>query len=540
MSRRSGIAAARRLAACLLVLGAVAVASATGAAADVLPSSVSEFGFRRGAFLARGMAARPVGMGEAFTAVADDASAVSWNPGGLGFCHAAQGLVQYDDAGNGLTLVYGAAAVPMGRQTVGVSITSLSYGSYDLRDMNGMITGRRDARDIAASFSLAAANPPAIGGFTGVAIEGVSEDVGGQLFGVSAGAVVPAGLGVRVGLAVLHIGTKTAGFSLPTSARAGVSWLASPRLRMAAEAGYGLTDKSPCAALGAELLPVRAIALRMGYGYRGKDQSLGGLAGFGAGAGVRFGRLGFDYAYQPFGDLGVSHRFALLYGLGGSALERQQAEFDEAHALALSTLGPRRAGETMISAELERDATNAYREAAAAYAAGDHDRAVTKATDAVTLNPFYWEAWQVKGNALYAKGDVQGAVAAFKKSLEMHPDNPDLEMFLTRIVPAASAPAKPPPSAASAPVPSGAAAATPSSDVQAASALYASGDIDAAWRKAAAVLTADRTNWEAWQIVGNCQYAKGDRAAAQVSYRESLRLHPDNPQLKAFADSLSR
>ncbi|MEK7476010.1 MAG: tetratricopeptide repeat protein [Candidatus Coatesbacteria bacterium] len=512
----------------LLLLACLALAAQ--ARAENLPLVSSEFGFRRAAFLARGMAARPVGMGEAFTAVADDASAISWNPGGLGFCRNAEGQVQYDNAGNGLSLVYGAVAIPVARQTLGLSLTSFSYGSYELRDADGVITGTREARDLAVSFSIAAANPPFLGGYTGVAIERVDEAVGGgALYGVSAGGLVPVAPGLRAGWAVLHLGTKSAGFSLPGSVRAGLAWLMSPRLRVAAEGGYGLTDKSPRVSLGAELLPVKAIALRMGYGHRGKDQSLGGLTGFGVGAGVRAGRFGLDYAYQPFGDLAVSHRFAFLYGLGPSAVERQEAEFEEAHVIALSTLGPKRTGETMISAELERDATQALRDASAAFAAGDQATAVSKATDAIKLNPFYWEAWQMKGNALHAQGDTQGAVAAFKKSLELHPDNPELRTFLTRIVPAT------PPAATAATKPSSA-----SSAVASATALYVAGDIDGAWRKGSAVLTADRTNWEAWQLVGNCQLAKGDKSAALVSYRESLRLHPDNPPLKAYVDQLAR
>jgi len=504
---------------------------------DALPETTSEFGFRRAAFLARGMAARPVAMGEAFTAVADDASAISWNPGGLGLCRHAQGMVQYDDAGNGLSLVYGAVALPVARQIIGLSLTSLSYGNYEIRDAQGNLGGTRDARDLAVAFSIAIDNPQFLGGTTGVAIVRVDEAAGGgALYGVSAGGILPIIPGLRAGWALLHFGTKKDGFSLPTSARAGIAWLLSPRLRVAAEGGYGMTDKSPRASLGAELLPVRAIALRMGYGYRGKDQSLGGMTGFGVGAGLRAGRFGLDYAYQPFGDLAVSHRFALLYGLGPSAAERQEAEFEAAHALALSTLGPRRSGETMISAELERDATQAYRDAAAAFAAGDNATAVSKATDAIKLNPFYWEAWQMKGNALYAQGDVQGSVASFKKSLELHPDNPDLRAYLTRIMPAAAptvSPARPP-------APTRSASDVSDASIESAIALYTAGDADGAWRAAAAILTADRTNWEAWQLVGNCQLAKGDKASALVSYRESLRLHPDNPQLKAFADSLAR
>ena len=105
---------------------------------------------------------------------------------------------------------------------------------------------------------------------------------------------------------------------------------------------------------------------------------------------------------------------------------------------------------------------------------------------------------------------------------------------------AAAEPAK---EAAPAAAPAQPQAAQPAADTaqmyQAASAMYSAGDYDGAWRKSVEILNADPTHWQAWQLVGNCQYAKGDKAGALTSYRESLRLHPDNPGLKTFADGLA-
>ena len=42
------------------------------------------------AILKAGVGARPLGMGGAFTAMADDADSPSWNPGGLGFVDKAE------------------------------------------------------------------------------------------------------------------------------------------------------------------------------------------------------------------------------------------------------------------------------------------------------------------------------------------------------------------------------------------------------------------------------------------------------------------
>ncbi len=72
----------------------------------------------------------------------------------------------------------------------------------------------------------------------------------------------------------------------------------------------------------------------------------------------------------------------------------------------------------------------------------------------------------------------------------------------------------------------------------AANALYATGNYDAAWGKAYEAVQVDPGHWQAWQMIGNCQYAKGDKPGALQSYRQSLAIHPDNPGLRTFVDSL--
>lgn len=54
-----------------------------------------------------------------------------------------------------------------------------------------------------------------------------------------------------------------------------------------------------------------------------------------------------------------------------------------------------------------------------------------------------------------------------------------------------------------------------------------------------AAVQADSGNWQAYQGLGLCEYAQGDKAGAKQDFNNSLRIHPDNPQLEHFADSLS-
>jgi len=71
-----------------------------------------------------------------------------------------------------------------------------------------------------------------------------------------------------------------------------------------------------------------------------------------------------------------------------------------------------------------------------------------------------------------------------------------------------------------------------------AAAAEAAGDHATACAKASQVTAAIPGHWQAWQLLGNCRYAAGDRAGALAAYEQSLAVHPDNPDLKAFVSQL--
>jgi len=295
------------------VLAVCGVLACAASAVAVTPDESGEHGFRRGAFLARGMAARPVAMGDVFTAVADDPSAVSWNPAGLGRIRTFQAVATYDAGGRGLGVTYAAGAMPAGPGVAGAAVVACNYGEYDLRDANGFKTGTDSAVDLAAIAGYALRNPAVVGGFTGLAVEAVSEAVGGTLVGLNAGSVIPVSRGVSAGWAVLHLGPKANGYSLPGVIKGGVAYVPAAGLTIATDAGYGLADEAFWAAAGGEYSPVRPLTVRAGYRWIGQDEGLEGLRGVTAGLGFSIGRIGIDYAFQPFGDMGASHRVAVRY-----------------------------------------------------------------------------------------------------------------------------------------------------------------------------------------------------------------------------------
>jgi hypothetical protein len=82
---------------------------------------------------------------------------------------------------------------------------------------------------------------------------------------------------------------------------------------MSLDGGYGLTDHLALIAAGAEYEPHPVLVLRAGYCHMLENQELEGLTGLTAGLGFRFQAWGLDYAFQPFGELAVSHRVGIVF-----------------------------------------------------------------------------------------------------------------------------------------------------------------------------------------------------------------------------------
>jgi len=211
-----------------------------------------EFSSQRGAFLARGMGARAAGMGDAFTAIADDPSGVSWNPAGAGQIKAPQAVAAGEYASHGLGITYVAGATPLGIGTVGAGLALCDYGEYEVRDYTGFKSGTDSIRDVAGGASYAMRVPMVPGGMAGVALEVVREGIGSTLGGLSFGGLLVWEDGTSLGLSVLHLGPRVGGYSMPTEARFGFAGLPLPELRLAVDTSYRMVDKDVRGMVGCE------------------------------------------------------------------------------------------------------------------------------------------------------------------------------------------------------------------------------------------------------------------------------------------------
>ncbi|MCX8011364.1 MAG: PorV/PorQ family protein [Ignavibacteria bacterium] len=111
------------------------------------------FGKYAGEFLAIGVGGRPLGMGSAFAAIVNDATAGYWHPAGLSRLNYPQGILMHDERFGGLVNYdYGAVAIPYKNDmSLGISVIRLGVdGIPDTRnaliDLNGNLKFDPDER----------------------------------------------------------------------------------------------------------------------------------------------------------------------------------------------------------------------------------------------------------------------------------------------------------------------------------------------------------------------------------------------------------
>lgn len=294
----------------LLVLGLASAAAAQESAA----------------FLKLGAGARALGMGGAYTAVADDASGPAWNPAGLSAMSRPEVAATHAALPNQTRYDFLGYAQPLGRGTLGAAASYLSQGSLDGRDASGRPTGGFSASDAAFSVSYAPrlAGPARIGGGFKYVRSAIS-DVSAQTFAVDLGgqyALGGWGPGrAHLGLAVLNIGPGMRFLDksqpLPLTLAAGVAYRLPAGILAAFDAKHRPHGDGTELGVGAEYAMLGNFSLRTGFSRTAGPAaaSLGAqasaFAGFAAGFGLKARSYSLDYSMTPFGDLGAAQRISL-------------------------------------------------------------------------------------------------------------------------------------------------------------------------------------------------------------------------------------
>lgn len=281
-------------------------------------------------------AARPTAMGGAFVGLADDLSALDWNPAGLATVGAPElALMHTKYLADTSYEVLGYAQPLSVLGTVAGSLHLLNYGDMPrtLERSDGMyggLFGSATPQDLFVTAGWGTALPPVFGldhlkgGF---ALKGTFQQLaGGTMVGIGAsvGALWDTPVqGLRLGTVVDNLGTLPGqGRLLPLAWAAGLSY--GLELGPDFHAVYAVdsriqVDTTAQANMGVELSAFDLIVARAGW--RGG----GALGGATLGGGVRYPMTWFgktllfklDYANAATGELGASQRFQLSIQFGG-------------------------------------------------------------------------------------------------------------------------------------------------------------------------------------------------------------------------------
>lgn len=289
-------------------------------------AQVATVGTSGAQFLKLPVNARAIGMGEAYSAVADGADAIYWNPAGLGrlegksisFMHAVYlQNIFYDFAS------YAQSFRKIGTLALGAQYLS-TIDTIDATDEFGAPAGTFRPQDLAISFAWAREFPEwgeeskFILGITGKYIRSKIIETA-QTGAVDIGITWPM-LEKKLWLAVsgqnFGAGTKFKDEvdTLPINVRVGASYLFTKSFLLALDANFP-RDNNPNAAIGAEykgsLTEKLSLAGRIGFNSRVTRDIDKGLSSLSAGFGFEWKTYGIDFAWVPFGNLGNSYRISL-------------------------------------------------------------------------------------------------------------------------------------------------------------------------------------------------------------------------------------
>lgn len=291
-------------------------------------------GSTAGAFLKIPMGSRPVSMGEAFVAIADDSNALGWNPGGLDLAKTGEVNFTHLEWLAELRCESVSYLQPLGRLgSIGLSGIWLPVWDIPRTDDNKLI-------DIftAADSLVQIGYGKKLGRGFGIGFAGkyVQERIDKKRITAFAGDFGILGTfaqgKIRLGGCVQNLGNKLTFIDekspLPVNFKLGVSF--APRgKRMVVSFGTSQELKGNSSVeIGGELWFSRWLAFRMGYRHKPAVPSANGLNGLRAGLGLKIAsELGtgvkIDYALAPYGDLGLTHRISLGMTFGARAAEEE-------------------------------------------------------------------------------------------------------------------------------------------------------------------------------------------------------------------------
>lgn len=263
-----------------------------------------------------GVGGKALGMGGAFTSIADDATAVYYNPAGLSLLEYQELTFMHMDLFEGTNFNFGSWAASV-NPNLGIGIGYMRIGTDELTRMQNFVPmGTFDYSQSQILFSVGAKASDKVS--VGATIKAVNQEIDTEsdwATGVDAGIILIPHRYVRVGFAARDAVSAKLKLSsteeeMPSSIAGGVAFVNYPlseRTDFSASVEVEKSeDRSGKVHAGGELLLDKSYAVRGGYD---RDN-----VSFGVGYAYRM--FSFDYAYKVMDRIDNSHRVSLSLKLG--------------------------------------------------------------------------------------------------------------------------------------------------------------------------------------------------------------------------------
>ena len=395
-----------------------------------------------------GGGARAVGMGRAFAGVADDSTALLWNPAGLAHLSSTQLSINH---GSWLVSAFQeilTAGLPAGNLGgFGLAANYAGYGSMDGRNALGFSTGSYGASQFGLGIGW---GKQVLGDWAlGLSLQAESQNLdttSNLLLGANGGLLLKTSSGWGAGLSFENLGVGSAGSLLASSERLGFSKLWKDKAGtsfLAALSGTLEPNGVTSFQGGAEFTYRSSLSARAGYDFSLDQNQISGLQGLTLGAGVVWNSFQLDYAFEPYGELGATHMVSLGYLFQDKAPKSSATAAKSVSPPAaapapaqppvpttsqvLPQVVPQPVGgntedKKTITMEFEVPAGGAVSQALSLETAGQMVQAANLLRDDLKANPNDTGAWRELGNVFFKLGHKASAIYCFEVYLKMKPD----------------------------------------------------------------------------------------------------------------------
>lgn len=271
-------------------------------------------------FLKIGAGARPAAMGNSFTGLSNDVNAVMFNPAGLSNISRAQLTATHAQWFEDVNYDFAAFAYPTDFGAFALSAATLKVEGVQKRDTSESLLGSVDALDAAYGLTYSRNLMPYL------SLGGTARYVQ-QKIDTSRASVWAGDIGIlkrfkthplMVGLTAKNMGSsikfRNEADALPTTYTLGFSYrLFKERLVLTSDVKKP-RDADVGWAVGTEYVQDFSDSVHMAFrlGYDSSNTDATDAHGLSFGAGFGLGRLDFDFAWVPFGELGNTFRYSAL------------------------------------------------------------------------------------------------------------------------------------------------------------------------------------------------------------------------------------